>query len=74
LGEPDRLTGREVRPRVVEVRDTFKISKIGTIGGSYVTDGKVNRQAMIRLLRDNVVIHLVERAPSKPLRAIDGAC
>ncbi len=48
---------REVRLGAAEVRDTFKISKIGTIAGSYVTDGKVNRQAMIRLLRDNVVIH-----------------
>jgi len=50
-------TIREVRLGAAEVRDTFKISKIGTIAGSYVTDGKVNRQAMIRLLRDNVVIH-----------------
>ncbi len=50
-------TLREVRLGAAEVRDTFKISKIGTIAGSYVTDGKVNRQAMIRLLRDNVVIH-----------------
>jgi translation initiation factor IF-2 len=48
---------REVRLGAAEVRDTFKISKVGTIAGSYVTDGKVNRQAMIRLLRDNVVIH-----------------
>ncbi len=39
-----------------EGRDTFKISKVGTIAGSYVTDGKVNRQAQVRLLRDNVVI------------------
>jgi len=50
-------TSREVRLGAAEVRDTFKISKVGTIAGSYVTDGRVNRQAMIRLLRDNVVIH-----------------
>jgi translation initiation factor IF-2 len=50
-------TIREVRLGAAEVRDTFKISKIGTIAGSYVTDGKVNRNAMVRLLRDNVVIH-----------------
>jgi translation initiation factor IF-2 len=50
-------TIREVRLGAAEVRDTFKISKVGTIAGSYVTDGRVNRQAMIRLLRDNVVIH-----------------
>ena len=50
-------TIREVRLGAAEVRDTFKISKIGTIAGSYVTDGKVNRSAQVRLLRDNVVIH-----------------
>jgi translation initiation factor IF-2 len=50
-------TIREVRLGAAEVRDTFKISKVGTIAGSYVTDGRVNRQAMVRLLRDNVVIH-----------------
>ena len=50
-------TIREVRLGAAEVRDTFKISKIGTIAGSYVTDGKVNRAAQVRLLRDNVVIH-----------------
>ena len=36
-------TIREVRLGAAEVRDTFKISKVGTIAGSYVTDGKVNR-------------------------------
>ena len=39
-----------------EVRDVFKITGAGTIAGSYVTDGKVQRNAMVRLLRDNVVI------------------
>jgi translation initiation factor IF-2 len=50
-------TIREVRLGAAEVRDTFKISKVGTIAGCYVTDGKVNRNAQVRLLRDNVVIH-----------------
>jgi translation initiation factor IF-2 len=50
-------TIREVRLGSAEVRDVFKISKVGTIAGSYVTDGKVNRSAQVRLLRDNVVIH-----------------
>jgi translation initiation factor IF-2 len=50
-------TIREVRLGSAEVRDTFKISKVGTIAGCYVVDGKVNRNAMVRLLRDNVVIH-----------------
>jgi len=38
------------------VRATFKISKVGTIAGSYVTSGTVNKNAKIRLIRDNVVI------------------
>jgi translation initiation factor IF-2 len=50
-------TIREVRLGAAEVRDTFKISKVGTIAGCYVQDGKVTRSAQIRLLRDNVVIH-----------------
>jgi translation initiation factor IF-2 len=50
-------TIREVRLGSAEVRDTFKISKVGTIAGCYVTDGRVNRNAHVRLLRDNVVIH-----------------
>ena len=40
-----------------EVRQIFKISNVGTIAGCYVTDGKVARNAGVRVLRDNVVIH-----------------
>ena len=40
-----------------QVRQTFKVSAIGTIAGSYVTDGKMTRSAKVRLLRDNVVIY-----------------
>ena len=40
-----------------EVRQTFKISNVGTIAGAYVTDGKLERNAGVRILRDNVVIH-----------------
>jgi translation initiation factor IF-2 len=50
-------TLKEVRLGAAEVRDTFKISKVGTIAGCYVQDGKVTRQAQVRLLRDNVVIY-----------------
>ncbi|HVO11535.1 MAG TPA: translation initiation factor IF-2 [Vicinamibacteria bacterium] len=50
-------TIREVRLGAAEVRDTFKISKVGTIAGCYVQDGRVTRTANVRLLRDNVVIH-----------------
>jgi translation initiation factor IF-2 len=50
-------TVREVRLGAAEVRETFRISKVGTIAGSYVQDGRVTRSAQVRLLRDNVVIH-----------------
>jgi translation initiation factor IF-2 len=40
-----------------EIRTIFTVSNIGTIAGSYVTDGKIIRNASIRLLRDNVVVH-----------------
>ncbi|AST92019.1 translation initiation factor IF-2 [Sutcliffiella cohnii] len=40
----------------VEVRTTFKVSKVGTIAGSYVTDGKITRDSGIRLIRDGIVI------------------
>ena len=42
---------------LVEVRQVFKISKVGTVAGCYVTEGLVRRSAKVRLLRDNVVIH-----------------
>jgi len=40
----------------VEVRTTFKVSKVGTIAGSYVTEGKITRDSGIRLIRDGIVI------------------
>jgi translation initiation factor IF-2 len=40
-----------------EVRATFNIPKAGTVAGSYVIDGKIGRGGMIRLIRDDVVIH-----------------
>ncbi|MDD2481162.1 MAG: translation initiation factor IF-2 [Lutispora sp.] len=40
-----------------EVRATFKASSIGTIAGCYVTDGKINRNNEVRIVRDGVVIH-----------------
>ncbi|NLD50120.1 MAG: translation initiation factor IF-2 [Clostridiaceae bacterium] len=41
----------------IEVRQIFKVSGIGTIGGGYVTDGKVVRNSEIRIVRDGIVIH-----------------
>ena len=42
---------------MVEVRQVFRISKIGTVAGCYVLEGAVKRGAQVRVLRDNVVIH-----------------
>ena len=41
----------------VEIREIFKISKVGTIAGCYVTDGKIERNSMVRVIRDGVVKH-----------------
>ncbi|MDP4107870.1 MAG: translation initiation factor IF-2, partial [Bacillota bacterium] len=40
-----------------EVRQTFKVSKVGTIAGSYVIDGKITRDSGVRVIRDGVVIY-----------------
>ena len=45
---------------MVEVRQVFRISKIGTVAGCYVLEGLVKRGAQVRVLRDNVVIHTGE--------------
>jgi translation initiation factor IF-2 len=41
----------------IEVREVFKISKVGTIAGCYVLDGKVNRHTKVRLIRNGIVLH-----------------
>ncbi len=48
---------KEVYKGRAEVRETFKVSKIGTVAGSLVLDGSFTRDANIRVLRDNVVVH-----------------
>jgi len=50
-------TFNEVMQGRADVRDTFRISKVGTIAGCYVQEGKVTRESRIRVLRDNVVVH-----------------
>ena len=40
-----------------EVRQTYKVSAIGTVAGCFVKDGKITRDAQVRVLRDNIVIH-----------------
>lgn len=47
---------REVVLGNIEVRQVYKISNVGTIAGSYVTDGKVTRACQIRVIRDGIVI------------------
>ena len=41
----------------VEIRQTFKVSKVGTVCGGYVQDGKIVRNSKVRVLRDNVVVY-----------------
>ncbi len=47
----EKITGQ------AEVREIFKVSKVGTIGGSYVTSGSVVRSGSVRLIRDSIVIY-----------------
>ena len=51
---------RESVTGMVEVRQVFTISKIGTIAGCYVTEGLIRRNSQVRVLRNNVVIHTGE--------------
>ena len=48
---------KEVVTGHAEVRTTFKVPGAGVIAGAYITDGKIQRNAGVRLLRDNIVIH-----------------
>ena len=40
-----------------EIRQTFKVSNVGTVAGCYVTDGKIQRACEARIVRDGIVIH-----------------
>ncbi|MBQ5758288.1 MAG: translation initiation factor IF-2, partial [Clostridia bacterium] len=48
---------QEVDLGMAEVRETFRVSGVGTIAGAYVKNGKIQRNAQVRVLRDNVVLH-----------------
>jgi translation initiation factor IF-2 len=50
-------TFEEVITGNIQVREVFKITKIGTVAGSYVTDGFITRKNKIRVIRDGIVIH-----------------
>ena len=49
----------------LEIRDTFKVPKIGTVAGCYVQEGKISRNSKVRLIRDGIVIHTGEIASLK---------
>ncbi|MBA4347518.1 MAG: translation initiation factor IF-2 [Clostridiales bacterium] len=48
---------KEVELGRATVRETFKVTGVGTIAGAYVNDGKITRSAQIRVVRDSVVVH-----------------
>jgi translation initiation factor IF-2 len=48
---------KESQLGLVEVREVYRISKVGTVAGCYVLEGVIRRGAKIRVLRDNVVVH-----------------
>ena len=47
----EKVTGQ------VEIRETYKVSKLGTIGGAYVIDGYIQRDSGVRVIRNGVVIY-----------------
>ena len=47
----------EVIVGTIEVRDVFKITKVGTVAGCYVTSGHIKRKDQVRLVRDGIVVH-----------------
>ncbi len=60
----------EVAVCQVEVRETYKISKIGTIAGCYVQDGKLTRNTKIRLIRDGIVVYPVKEGVTGELTSL----
>ena len=56
IGMLDKVK-KEVVTGEVEVREVFKISKVGTVAGAFITEGKVHRSDKARLVRDGIVIH-----------------
>ena len=49
----------------VEIREVFKIGKLGTIAGCYVQDGKITRNTKVRVIRDGIILHTGELASLK---------
>lgn len=57
--EEEKVTG------TVEIREVFKITKVGSVAGCYVTEGKIYRNSKVRIIRDGVVVHTGELASLK---------
>ena len=55
--EPEQ---KEVVTATAEVQETFKISKVGTIAGCIVREGKLQRTAKVRVIRDGIVVYTGE--------------
>ena len=55
----EKITGQ------VQIRETFTVSKVGTIGGGFVIDGVIKRSSRVRVIRDNIVIYDGELASLK---------
>lgn len=51
---------KEENTATIEVRQVYKITKVGTVAGAFVTDGKVHRSDKIRVIRDGIVVHTGE--------------
>ncbi len=64
IGMLDKVK-KEVVTGQVEVREVYKISKVGTVAGCYVTEGKVHRSDKARVVRDGIVVHTAEIAALK---------
>ena len=64
IGMLDKVK-KEVITGQVEVREVYKISKVGTVAGCYVTEGKVHRADRARVIRDGIVVHTADIAALK---------
>ena len=64
IGMLDKVK-KEVITGQVEVREVYKISKVGTVAGCYVTEGKVHRVDRARVIRDGIVVHTADIAALK---------
>jgi len=54
----------------IEIRETYKISKVGTVAGCFVTEGKVTRDAKVRIIRDGIVIYPTKEGASAELGSL----